>query len=117
VPATSRGDDALSLGGRDGGRVVVHPTHFGLLCRDRDVREFQVVQQGNRLRVLVVAGQGAGEGLEARLRLAIVQQLAGLGVQDPEVTIERRPELRRSAGGKLQLVVADPALRATTAPT
>ena len=47
--------------------------------------------------------------LEARLGQAITQQLLGLGVHDPQVTVERRQQLSRSAGGKLKLVIADPA--------
>jgi hypothetical protein len=81
--------------------------HFGLLAQDREVREFQVVQDGPLLRVLVVPGQAAGDGLETRLQRAVVERLAELGVQDPDVAIERRRELSRSAGGKLRLVVAD----------
>jgi phenylacetate-CoA ligase len=102
-----RDDDVLALPGRDGGRVAVHPVHFGLLAQDREVREFQVVQDGPLLRVLVVPGQAAGDGLETRLQRAVVERLAELGVQDPDVAIERRRELSRSAGGKLRLVVAD----------
>jgi hypothetical protein len=46
---------------------------------------------------------------EARLRDAVSRRLAELGVGEPQVAVERREELPRSAGGKLQLVVADPA--------
>jgi phenylacetate-CoA ligase len=109
-----RSDDVLSLPARDGGRVSVHPLQFGLLTRDPRVREFQVVQDGPILRVLVVPKQAAAAGddpLETRLGRAIAQQLLGLGVQDPQVSVERRPKLPRSAGGKLKLVIADPAAR------
>jgi hypothetical protein len=44
---------------------------------------------------------------EARLRDAVSRRLAELGVGEPQVAVERREELPRSAGGKLQLVVAD----------
>jgi phenylacetate-CoA ligase len=109
-----RSDDVLSLPARDGGRVSVHPLQFGLLTRDPRVREFQVVQDGPILRVLVVPSHAAAAGndpLEPRLGRAIAQQLLGLGVQDPQVSVERRPKLPRSAGGKLKLVIADPAAR------
>ena len=52
-----RSDDVLSLPARDGGRVAVHPLHFALLTRDPQVREFQVVQDGPVLHVLVVPGR------------------------------------------------------------
>jgi len=48
---------------------------------------------------------------EIRLTQAVIQQLLRLGVHDPHITVERRLELPRSAGGKLKLVIADPAAR------
>jgi hypothetical protein len=85
-------------------------------CCDPQVREFQVVQDGPVLRILVVPGRpsspaaGVGEDtLETRVGQAIAQQLHGLGADDPQVTVERRQQLPRSAGGKLKLVIADPA--------
>jgi phenylacetate-CoA ligase len=107
-----RSDDVLSLPARDGGRVAVHPLHFALLTRDPQVREFQVVQDGPVLRIHIVTNQAAAAGddrLETRLGGAVAQQLHRLGVHDPQVTVERRPKLPRSAGGKLKLVIADPA--------
>ena len=37
------------------------------------------------------------------------RRLLELGVEEPKVVVELRRELSRSAGGKLQLVAADPA--------
>jgi phenylacetate-CoA ligase len=107
-----RSDDVLSLPTRAGGRVRVHPLQFALLTRDPQVREFQVVQDGPALRVRIVPSHAAAAGdtrLEARLGRAVTRQLQGLGVHDPHVTVERRQQLARSAGGKLKLVIADPA--------
>jgi hypothetical protein len=42
----------------------------------------------------------------------VSRKLTELGVREPRVSVERRENLARSAGGKLQLVVADPAARA-----
>jgi phenylacetate-CoA ligase len=109
-----RSDDVLSLPARGGGRVAVHPLHFALLTRDPQVREFQVLQAGPTLRIRIVPNQAATTGdsaLETRLAQAVTRQLLWLGVHDPQVTVERRLELPRSAGGKLKLVVADPAAR------
>ena len=113
-----RSDDVLSLCARDGGQVAIHPLHFALLTRDPQIREFQVIQDGPLLRVLIVprhpsspTAAGSDDGLETRLGHVIAQQLLGLGVQDPQVTVERRSELARTAGGKLKLVIADPASR------
>jgi phenylacetate-CoA ligase len=109
-----RSDDVLSLPAREGGQVAVHPLHFGLLTRDPRVREFQVVQDGPVLCIRIVASHTAAAGddpLETRLGQAVAQQLLKLGVQDPQISVERRPKLARSAGGKLKLVIADPAAR------
>jgi phenylacetate-coenzyme A ligase PaaK-like adenylate-forming protein len=107
-----RSDDVIELPAqKSGGEVAVHPIEFGILTRDREVREFQVVQEGASVRILVVPRRSAGSELEARLRDAVSRRLAELGVIEPEVSVERREELERSAGGKLQLVVADPAAR------
>ena len=71
-----------------------------------------MLQEGTGLRVLVVPRDGAGGELEGRLCDAVSRRLAELGVTEPKVTVERRGELARSAGGKLQLVVGDdPAAR------
>ena len=109
-----RSDDVLSLPTSDGGRVSVHPLQFALLTRDPQVREFQVVQDGPALRILIVPSPTVAEGddrLETRLAQAVAEQLLRLGVHDPQITVERRLELPRSAGGKLKLVIADPAAR------
>jgi phenylacetate-CoA ligase len=109
-----RSDDVLSLAAREGGRVSVHPLQFALLTRDPQVREFQVVQDGPVLRIRIVpshAATASDDPLETRLGQAVAQRLLGLGVHDPQVTVERRPKLPRGAGGKLKLVIADPASR------
>ncbi len=94
-----RNDDVIVLGG-----VRLHPLQFGLVARDRDVVEFQIVQSGPRLRVLVVA---RADGVEERLRTGVETRLRELGVADPAVEVERRDALTRPASGKLQLVVAE----------
>jgi putative adenylate-forming enzyme len=101
-----RTDDVLHLPGPSNALVAVHPLQFAVVARDRDVVEFQVVQQGPRLRVLVVA-RGAAPTLEHRLRTAIEQRLCELGVPEPAVEVHRRPSLARQTGGKLQIVIAD----------
>ena len=109
-----RSDDVIELPARDGGEVVaVHPIEFGIVTRDREVRELQVIQEGARLRILVVPRQAASDGLEARLRDAVSRRLAQLGVTESQVSVERREELARSGGGKLQLAIANPGARNT----
>jgi hypothetical protein len=70
------------------------------------------VQDGPVLRIRIVPSQMAAavdDRLEPRLGQAVTHQLLKLGVQDPQVTVERRQQLARSAGGKLKLIIADPA--------
>ncbi len=101
-----RTDDVLQLPGADGTTVAVHPLQFAVVARDRDVVEFQVVQHGPRLRLLVVA-RGDAPTLETRLHAALEQRLRELGIPDPAIDVQRQPALKRQPGGKLQIVVAD----------
>jgi phenylacetate-CoA ligase len=94
-----RAEDVLRLGGVD-----VHPLQFALVTADPDVREFQVVQQGEALRLRVALRDGAAEA-PARLRARVGARLEELGVPRPLVEVETVEALERSAGGKLQIVV------------
>ena len=96
-----RTDDVMWLRG-----VAVHPMQFSVVARDRDVVEFQVVQSGAGVVVFVVAA-GDAPGLEERVRAALAERLAALGVRDAGIEVRRRDALERAASGKLQLVVAD----------
>lgn len=102
-----RTDDVLRFRSRHGSEVSVHPIEFGVISRESEVREFQVLQQGGGVRILVVPSPGADSALESRLSNALSLRLAELGVFAPHVEVERRAEIPRSAGGKLQLVVAE----------
>jgi phenylacetate-CoA ligase len=95
-----RAEDVLCLGG-----VTVHPLQFSLVTADPDVREFQVVQEGDGLRLRVALRDGA-EGAPARLQAHLGARLADLGVPRPAVEVETVDALERSPGGKLQMVVA-----------
>ena len=111
-----RSDDVLELPGAGAATVSVHPLQFAVVARDRDVVEFQIVQEGPRLRVLVVA-RGDAPALETRLRGAVEQRLRDVGVAEPAVEVERLPALARQPGGKLQIVVADRAAHHTAEPS
>jgi phenylacetate-coenzyme A ligase PaaK-like adenylate-forming protein len=100
-----RAEDVIWLPGAGGQPIAVVPMQFSVIARDRDVVEFQVVQEGARLVVLVV-GRGAGPGLEERLRAGVDERLRALGVASIEIDVRRRSALERSAGGKLALVIA-----------
>ena len=110
-----RSDDVLELPGTGAATISVHPLQFAVVARDREVVEFQVVQEGPRLRVLVVA-RGEAPTLETRLRGAVEQRLRDLGVAEPAIQVERRTALARQPSGKLQIVVADRTARHTSEP-
>jgi phenylacetate-coenzyme A ligase PaaK-like adenylate-forming protein len=107
-----RSDDVVWLPGADGRSIAVHPMQFAVVARDRDVVEFQVVQEGTRMAVLVVV-RGAAPGLEARVRDGLDERLGALGVRGVTIDVERRETLERSAGGKLQIVTAERRTAAT----
>jgi phenylacetate-CoA ligase len=98
-----RHDDVLSLPALGGGTVTVLPAHFSVISRDPAVREFQVRQETDGLRVLVVPCTDGDDDLELRLGGAVTTALDEIGVR-ALVAVERRTELARQ-GGKLQIVV------------
>jgi phenylacetate-CoA ligase len=101
-----RADDTLRLAGVRG-PVAVHPTQFAVVTADRDVREFQVVQEGGGLRLRVALREGAAER-EAATRLGdrVRGRLAELGVSSPLVEVETCEAIERPASGKARTVVA-----------
>jgi phenylacetate-CoA ligase len=105
-----RSADVLCLDG-----ASVHPLQFAALTADPDVREFQVVQQGDHLvlRLVLVDGAPVADTSE-RLKDHITAALRRIGVSDPHLEVEPCATIDRPAGGKLQLVVADPAAPAAS---
>jgi hypothetical protein len=67
--------------------VSVRPLEFGVVTADPDVREFQVVQRGDALRLRVALREGA-EGAPERLRERVASRLGALGVTQPLVEVE-----------------------------
>jgi phenylacetate-coenzyme A ligase PaaK-like adenylate-forming protein len=103
-----RADDVLTLPGGDGRRVAVLPAQFAVVTADRDVREFQVVQTGDALRLRVALRDDARpDEAAARLCARLGDRLAALGVRDPRIEVETCRALERPPAGKLRLVVAD----------
>jgi phenylacetate-coenzyme A ligase PaaK-like adenylate-forming protein len=102
-----RADDVMWLAGTGGRRVAVHPMQFAVVARDRDVVEFRVVQEGMRIVVMIVA-RGPAPELKARVRAGLEERLTALGVRGVTIDVDRREALERSAGGKLQIVTAEP---------
>jgi hypothetical protein len=78
------------------------------------VREFQVVQDGDRFH-LRVAFRDARRSMTtgARLQRRVAERLAKLGIAEPRVAGEPCPALERAPGGKLRTVVATTASSST----
>jgi phenylacetate-coenzyme A ligase PaaK-like adenylate-forming protein len=101
-----RADDVLVLGD-----VAVHPLQFGVVTADRDVREFQVVQRGDRLRLRVALREDAAVAEAThRLRERVAERLADAGVRDTVIEVETCAGIERPPHGKLQMIVADRSL-------
>jgi phenylacetate-coenzyme A ligase PaaK-like adenylate-forming protein len=86
--------------------VSVHPLEFVVVTADPDVREFQVVQRGDALRLRVAPREGAVRAPE-RLRERLASRLEALGFAHPLVEVERMEALERGEGGKRTLSVPD----------
>jgi phenylacetate-CoA ligase len=101
-----RSDDVLSLRG-----VTVHPLQFAELTANPDIREFQVVQHGDRLTLNVVLGEHAAAAQTTRrVHDQLATRLRALGLTDLHIDVETYATIERPASGKLRLVVADRAL-------
>jgi phenylacetate-CoA ligase len=96
-----RAEEVLDVGG-----VTVHPLQFALVTADPDVREFQVVQEGDALRLKVALRNGAADAPD-RLRQRVAARLSDLGVPRPTVNVETVDALERATGGKLQMIVPE----------
>jgi phenylacetate-CoA ligase len=97
-----RAEEVLHLDG-----VAVHPLQFALVTADPDVREFQVVQEADCLRLRVALRNGSGSAPD-RLGERVGEKLRTLGVPRPAVEVETVEALERAPGGKLQMIVPRP---------
>ena len=72
-----RAEEVLNVGG-----VTVHPLQFAVVTSDPDVREFQIVQEGDAPRLRVALRNGAADAQD-RLRGRVADKLSELGVPLP----------------------------------
>ena len=97
-----RSEDVLRLRSATG-HVDVHPSVFNRVLETYPLREWQVVQEPDRLRVLVT---GPEQTLpESDLQARVVSELERVGVSAPRVVVEHVPAVPRTALGKAPLVV------------
>ncbi len=109
-----RQEDILRLPGRVGGLVAVHPLVFHDALDRVSAGEWQVVQEGDALRLLVSApGPGFdGAAVVGEIRAGV--EATGALVRD--VTWREVPSVPRTAAGKAPLVRADPGVRPPAPP-
>lgn len=102
---TGRVEDVLTLPGRRGGQVRLHPNVWHEVLEADAVAGWQVVQEPGRLSVQVAAPTALDTGaVAARLRSA----LAEAGVADVPLEVRQVPAPQRTALGKAPLVRALP---------
>ena len=105
-----RSDDIIHLPSPNGRTIAVHPMQFAPVAQAREVREFQIVQDGPALNVHVVLHPGAdASALEQRVGEQLARELRDRGLAEPDIRLRPCDALERdpSKMGKLKLVVAD----------
>ena len=105
-----RADDIIHLPSGNGRTIGVHPMQWAPVAKAREVREFQVVQEGPAVNVRVVLHPGAdAAAVEERLTGELDGRLRELGVAEPIIRFRPCDDLGRDAAkmGKLKLIVAD----------
>jgi len=107
-----RNDETLFLRGGAGNRIAIPPIVFrGYLGELQELREYQVVQVGETLRILAVPeAAGGGEALAGKIRSFLEGALKSLGVEKPAITVTPVKGIERSADimGKMQLIKKAP---------
>lgn len=99
-----RAEDILQLPALTGGMISVHPNVFHRVLEPLPAREWQVVQEPERLRVLVVEPRSDVD-LD-RVRADIAESIAAAGARAPVIVVERAGAVTRTALGKAPLVRA-----------
>ena len=99
-----RAEDVLQLPALGGGNVSVHPNVFHRVLEPLPAREWQVVQEPERLRVLVV--EPRADVVLEEVRREVEASLRGAGVAPTKIDIELANAVTRTALGKAPLVRA-----------
>jgi putative adenylate-forming enzyme len=99
-----RAEDVLQLPSAAGGNVSVHPNVFHRVLEPLPAREWQVVQERERLRVLVV--EPRSDVVLEDVRRAVEASLQQAGVASTPIAVELANAVTRTALGKAPLVRA-----------
>ena len=112
-----RREDVLQLPAATGGTAAIHPLVFHDVLDRVPAGEWQIMQDGANLRLLVASPGPSFDG--PATVAAIRRETEALGAQPGAVTWEKVPSIPRSGVGKAALVKADSSAkpgRAITAP-
>jgi phenylacetate-CoA ligase len=99
-----RTDDIIALRGRDGGNVRIHPVVFHRVLDLLHAEAWQVRQEDNSLRVLIVSPQASVNCAAVAERIRDALRMAGAASID--ILVEDVLSISAGAGGKRPLVVA-----------
>lgn len=99
-----RAEDILQLPAASGGMISVHPNVFHRVLEPAPVREWQVIQQADRLRVLLV--NPSATLVTADVAREIDRALRNAGVEPPPIAVELADGVTRTALGKAPLIRA-----------
>ncbi len=102
-----RSDDILRFPGPRGREVAVHPYRLRApFASLGDVRQYQIVQAGDRLCARVVLQRSAPSDTPARVRAALLDALEAAGALPPELDVVTVAAIERESGhaAKLKLV-------------
>jgi hypothetical protein len=94
----------LVLPNQAGGEVVVHPNLFHRLLEPLPVQEWQVIQEAERLRILLA--RPAGPVYAEHLAASVARALRDVGAEPPRVEVEIVDAVPRTKLGKAPLVKA-----------
>lgn len=100
-----RREDVLTLPARGGGTVSIHPNVFHDVLDRVPAGEWQVVQEGDRLRLLVAGPTRAFDG--AAVTQAIREGIDAAGGEVADIAWQQVDAIPRSAVGKAPLIRAD----------
>ncbi len=97
-----RSEDVLNLPTKAGGSVEVQPIVFHRVMENVPAGEWQLVQEGDRLRVLLAYVYG--DFSDDTLIAALTKELETIGAQVPTVQVERVAAIPRGITGKAPLI-------------
>jgi phenylacetate-coenzyme A ligase PaaK-like adenylate-forming protein len=106
-----RAEDSLVLPKKTGGEVVIHPNVFHRLLKPLPVKEWQVIQEAEGLRILLARPTRPVEA--ERLGASVTRDLRAAGAEPPPVQVEIVDAVIRTKLGKAPLIKA---LRVAPAP-